>query len=71
MCVCVCVYCSRSQQSLVSICYKVSQAHGKRFFLAAREDLQVFKHWLNISGRNAVETERLDSEYLGLSPTFT
>ena len=37
---------------------------------AAREDLQVFRHWLNISGRNAVETERLDSEYLGLSPTF-
>ena len=38
---------------------------------ATREDLQVFKHWLNGSDRNAVETERLDSKFLGLSPTVT
>lgn len=38
---------------------------------ATREDLQVFKHWINSSGRNAVETERLDSKFLGLSPTVT
>lgn len=35
---------------------------------AARENLQVLKQWLEVSARNAIETERLDSEYLGLSP---
>lgn len=39
--------------------------------MAAREDPQVHKQRLEVSTRNAIEIERLDSEYLDSNPLST